>query len=395
LIALLGVVVAIATSVTSTASESLVYIGTRSAPPPAAAASATGTAGAPTPAPAATGIYAARFDSRSGKLTALGLQQSLRGATWLIANPRHSILYSVGKPANPTVMASNIYSFSVDRASGALHPIEQVPTGGHDTTHLYLDAATATLFGASYGGGEVTAAPVLADGHVSAMASMQKNFGTGPHPRQTAPHAHGVALDPSRHFLLSTDLGADRIFVYRFDAASRTLTPADPAFEAVTPGSGPRHLLFHPNGQYLYVNTELSAELRVYRWDAAAGRLQLVQTRSTYPDGYTGNSRSSSEIALSHDGRFLYVTLRGDQNSVVVYGVNGKTGELNELQRLPSQGKQPWAFALDPSGRWLVVANNASGTVDVLAVNRRTGLLTATGESLAVPDAGAVAFFGE
>jgi 6-phosphogluconolactonase len=370
----------------SATTDSLVYIGTRSAPPTAQAA------GAPDTSPPPSGIYAARLDGKTGKLTALGQQQPLRGASWLISDAKRSLLYSVGKSADSITSESTLYTFAVDVDNGSLKRMAETASGGHDTTFLYFDRSTATLLGASYGGGEVTAYPILADGTIGPVASVQKNVGSGPHPRQAGPHAHGVVLDPKRHYVLSSDLGADRIFVYRFDAATRAMSPADPSFESLTPGSGPRHLLFHPNGKFLYVNTELTAELWIYRWDAHDGRLHRLQSASLYPQGYQGTSRSSSELAFSRDGRFLYVALRGDQNSIVVYAVNDSSGAVREIQRVPSQGKQPWAFGIDPGGRWLVVANNGSDTIDVLAIDRSSGFLQATRESLPVPGAAAIAF---
>jgi 6-phosphogluconolactonase len=385
-IATLWIGAMLASPLADAGADSLVYIGTRS--PPQAAQ----TPASPDAAPPPSGIYAARLDGKTGKLTALGQQQPLRGASWLLSDSTRPLLYSVGRPPDSATAETLLHTFAVDEGSGALRQTGETASGGHDTTYLYADRKTATLFGASYGGGEVTASPILADGTIGPVSSVQKNVGSGPHPRQSGPHAHAVALDPTRHFVLSSDLGADRVFVYRFDATTRALAPADPAFEALTPGSGPRHLLFHPNGKFVYVNTELTAELWIYRWDARNGRLLRLQSASLYREGYDGASRSSSELAFSRDGRFLYVTLRGDQNSIVVYAVNSRTGAVREVQRVPSQGKQPWAFGIDPSGRWLVVANNGSNSVDVLAIDRSSGTLRATGESLPVPGAAAIAF---
>jgi 6-phosphogluconolactonase len=152
--------------------------------------------------------------------------------------------------------------------------------------------------------------------------------------------------------------------------------------------------VFHPNGHFLYVNTELSAELRAYSWDAKDGRLQLVQALSPYPAGYSGKEeKSSGEIAMSRDGRFLYVSLRGDQDSIVAYAVDKKAGTLKEIQRVSSQGKMPWSFGIDPTGRWMLVTNEASSSVTVFSVDRATGKLSATGESLSIPKPVTVAFY--
>jgi 6-phosphogluconolactonase len=366
------------------ATSSLVYIGTRSGTPPAGEAQ--------TQRPP-QGVYAARFDSKTGKLAMIGIQVELENAAWLVANPNLPVIYSLANAEGGLAVNSNMYSFAVDTASGKLRELNRVDSGGRDTTYLHLDAKSNTLFGASFASGDVTAVPVLSDGKLDPVASSQKEYGTGPHPRQSSPHAHSVAIDPTHRYVISADMGADRIFVYRFDGKTRTLTPAATPFEQSPPGSGPRHLVFHPNGKFLYVNTELSAEVRAYRWDAKQERLHLVEALPAYPAGYTGNARSSAEIGLSRDGRFLYVTLRGDQDSIVVYDVNKTTGVLKEIQRIAAQGKSPRSFAFDPTGRWMLVANDVSNSVVVFSVDLSTGKLSATGESMSIPSPAALTFY--
>jgi 6-phosphogluconolactonase len=336
------------------------------------------------------GIYAARFDTRTGHLTPLGLQVELERATWLVAHPTLPILYSV---ANGTQTESNIYSFVVNKAAGVLTEINRVGSGGSDATHLDLDTQSNTLFVANHGSGDVTALTVQPDGSLGKLASSQKTSGTGPHRRQKMPQPHGVGADPSHRYLLATDFGADRVYVYRFDGSNRTLSPATAAFESLPPGSGPRHLVFHPTGKYLYLNTELTAELRTYGWDAQSGRMHLIQTLSPYPAGYSGAEKSAAEVARSSDGRFVYLSVRGDQDNLVVYAVNDRLGTLQEIQRLAAQGKTPWSFGIDPTGRWMLVTNEASNSVTVFRVDTSTGKLAATSESLSIPKPVTVAFY--
>jgi 6-phosphogluconolactonase len=365
------------------AASSLVYIGTRGVP-------ATDQGQVKT---SLQGIYAARLDTRTGKLAPLGIQSDVVRATWLVTHPTLPVLYSVAWGAGGEQADANIHGFKVDKASGKLQQINQVSSGAIGTTYLALDGKSNTLFGAGFESGVVTALPIQADGSVGKVVSSQKQYGTGPHARQKAPHPHAVVIDPSGRYLLSPDLGADRLFVYRFDAATRALTPAETPFEQLPPGSAPRHLAFHPNGKFLYMNTELTAEVRIYRWDAQQGRLQLVETVSAYPAGYTGNNKSFSEIAFSSDGRFLYAALRGDQDSLVVYDVNKDTGSINEIQRISSQGKRPWSFGIDPTGQWMLVLNEATHSVNVFSVDQKTGKLNPTSESLSIPNPATVVFY--
>ena len=359
----------------------LVYIGTH------------GTGKSEQPNGSPQGIYAARLDTRTGHLSPLGLQVGLERATWLVTHPKLPVIYTVADSGAGVSAESNIHSFAVDQASGKLTQINEAGAGGLDSTHLDLDAASKTLFVANHGSGDVTALPLQSDGSLGKVVSSQKDYGTGPNPRQKMPEAHGVAADPSHRYVLVADFGADRIFVYHFDRATKTLTPAQVPYESTPAGSGPRHLVFHPNKKFLYLDTELTAELRAYRWDAHNGSLHLVQALSPYPAGYSGETKSAGEIAISRDGRFLYVSLRGDQDSIVAYAVNKQAGTLNEIQRIASHGKTPWSFGIDPTGHWMLVTNEASNSVTVFNVDPATGQLTATNESLSIPKPVTVAFY--
>lgn len=335
-------------------------------------------------------IYAARLNLRTGQLSNLHEAATVERPTWLVATDGPPSLYAVSETGNDGKSEARLYRFTVDPKRGALLPAGDAATGGGGSTHFILDERSRTAFLANYGSGSVSALALARDGSPAGLASIQKDFGTGPHRRQQSPHAHGVGLDPSGDYLLATDLGADRIFVYRFDRATRALKPATIPFVAAKAGSGPRHLLFHPNGRFVYANSELTGELTTYRWDARAGTLRPIDTRSTSAPDYAGD-KSSAELAFSKDGRFLYLSNRGE-DVIVAYAVDGRTGGLREVQRLPSGGKGPWSFGIDPGGKWLVVANEASSNVAVFAVDPRSGKLTPAGEPLAVPKPVAVAF---
>lgn len=363
--------------------DSIVYIGTHGTPGP-------GPGAVPTPGP--QGIYAARLDAKTGHLSPLGITVELQRATWLVTHPSLPVIYSVADSGGGMNTNSNIYSFKVDPVSGKLQVINKVDAGGRDATAMDLDASSNTLFVANHGSGSVSALPVLADGSLGPVEADQKDYGTGPHPRQKSPSAHGVAVDPTHQYVLVADFGADRIFSYQIDSVTKALSPAQSPFEPVPAGSGPRHLLFHAGGRFLLLDTELTAELRSYSWDAKQGRLHLVQTLSAYPANASGE-KSAAEIAVSRNGRFAYLSLRGDQDSIVVYAINEHLGTLKEIQRISAQGKNPWSFGIDPSGHWMLVTNEASDSVAVLKVDPGTGKLAATGQSIAIPKPVTVAFY--
>lgn len=336
------------------------------------------------------GIVGAHFDPNSGHLSPIGIVADIARPTWLIAHWKLPVVYAVSELGNDGLTEANVYSLAVDRVTGGLHVMNGVGSGGGGATHLAVDPVSNTLFVANYGTGQVSWLPILPDGRIGIAMSVQSDYGTGPHRRQAAPHAHGVEVDPTHHFVLAADLGADRLFVYRFDPATRQLTPGDPPFTAVSAGSGPRHLAFHPNGRFVYLVTELSAQIIAYRWDGRRGRLRHLQTLSVDEASFKGE-KSGAHIELSHDGRYLYAVDRG-ANSMVVYAVSSQTGLLSEVQRVSCQGQVPWSFSLDPRGHWLLVANHGSNSITEFAVDSSTGRLTVTQESLSISQPSAVTF---
>jgi 6-phosphogluconolactonase len=215
-----------------------------------------------------------------------------------------------------------------------------------------------------------------------------QHIGSSVHARQTKPYAHWFRTDPSGKFALAMDLGMDQVVIYKFDSATGALTPHAPA--KVNPGSGPRHLAYHPNGNWMYGIQELSNEVVAYNWDSSNGVLTPIQTVKTLADGFKDPS-TAAEIAVRGDGKFLYATNRGE-DTIVVYAIDAKTGELSLKQRVASGGKTPRYFALSPTNQWLVVSNNEGGNLVVFRVDRASGELTATGKPVSMSKPMGVAF---
>ncbi len=332
-------------------------------------------------------VQALRLDACSGTLASLGQVAQLAKPRWFAAHPTLPVLYVADDIAGQD---GHVAAFEVDRGTGALSPLGAVDAGGVGTTHLWLDAPSSTLIAANFFSGSATTLPISANGGVGAVASIVKETGSGPNKRQTKAHAHGIALDPTGRWALVSDLGADRVFVYRFDRASHSLSEVPTAAHAfaVAPGSGPHHAAFSPDGRFVYVLDELTADVQVLRWDGDAARLAPVQSLAISSAGYPG-ARSGAEIALSRDGRFAYVEDRGE-GTLVVYRVDAGSGELALQQRVPSGGDKPWALAIDPSGRWMLVVNAAK--VSLFSVDPASGSLSDTGQSIAVATPLSVAF---
>jgi 6-phosphogluconolactonase len=200
------------------------------------------------------------------------------------------------------------------------------------------------------------------------------------HARQNKPYAHWFRTDPSNRFALAADLGTDQIVVYRFDAANGQLAANDPPAVKVAPGSGPRHLAFHPDGKWVYAVQELSNEVLAFQWDATRGALTQFQAVPTLAADFKDPS-TAAEIVVRRDGRFVYVSNRGE-DSLVAYAVDARTGELSLRQRVSTGGRTPRFFDIDPSGQWLVVANQESGSLRVFAVDGDSGELRSAGHDV-------------
>jgi 6-phosphogluconolactonase len=355
------------------------------------------TAGGGPSAPAAAagdqppqGIYTACLDEKTGKLTLIGLQAKVARISWVTVDPKKAVIYTTGGATTNMRDPGTIFSFKVDRTAGTVTPLGSALSGGTDPTNLAWDARSGTLFVANHGEGVVGILKTDADGGTRALTDMAQQEGSGPSPRQKNAEAHGVAVDPTGRFVICTDFGADKIYVYKFDGATGKLSPSSPAFIATPAGSGPRHVTFTPDGKFVILDTEMNGQVRVYRWDEKAGTLGQPQIVDPYPADYN-DPRSAAEIQISPDGRFFYLSLRGKENKMVVYKWDGSDGTMTEIQRVATGGT-PWSFSIDATGKWLLVTNNDIGTVPVFSVDKSTGKLTPAGDPLKLPGAMTLGF---
>jgi 6-phosphogluconolactonase len=331
------------------------------------------------------GIYRFTFDPATGSASEPVLAAEAQSPSFLALHPSGRFLYAVGEIDSFHGAKTGVVSaFAIDPKSGDLKLLNQQPSQGTGPTHLVVDKAGRNVLVANYGGGNVVVLPIAPDGTLKPVSSNQVHKGSGPDKgRQEKPHAHGIYLDPAERFALAPDLGADRVFVYRFDAAKGSLEP----YGAGTPepGSGPRHLAFHPNGRYVYVINELTSTITVFSWDAEKGTLTSVQTVSCLPAGFSGKSWTA-EVAVSPDGRFVYGSNRGD-DSLAVFAVDPATGKLAVKGHVPVGGKNPRHFTIDPTGRFILAGHQDSGTVGILKLDAATGMPSLVGSTLKIDKA--------
>ncbi len=332
--------------------------------------------------PKSKGIYAYRFQPSTGKISPIGLVAETRNPSFLALHPNGRYLYAVNEVNDyQGQRAGSVSSFAIDPKTGKLTLLNQVSSRGAGPCHLVVDKSGKNVLVANYNSGSVAVLPVRADGSLGEAAAFVQHQGSSVNPRrQQGPHAHCVALSPDNRFALVADLGLDEVLIYRFDAAKGLLTPNSPPFAKVSPGSGPRHLWFHPNGEFLYVNNEMANTITVFAYQAGAGSLTAIQTVPTLPSGFSGES-TTAEIETDRAGKFLYVSNRG-HDSIAEFAVDGARGTLTLLGHAPTQGKSPRNFQFDPTGSYVFVGHQSSDNTVLFRVNPQTGILTAAGETL-------------
>jgi len=329
------------------------------------------------------GIYLLRFDATTGKLASPELAAETTNPSFLAIHPKGQWLYAVGEVGNFGNKPEGVISAFRMEETGKLSLINQQPSGGAGPCHLALDKTGKCLLVANYGSGSVSALPVESDGHLGAPSiSIQHHGSSVNRQRQEGPHAHFIIPDPNNKFALVCDLGLDKVLVYRFEPAQASLTANDPPSVSLKPGSGPRHLAFHPNGRFAYVINELSSSIATFSYDSRTGTLKELETHSTLPPEFKGEN-TCAEIQVHPSGQFVYGSNRG-HNSIAVFRVNQKDGRLQRIENVAGGGKTPRHFGLDPSGTWLLVENQDSSDVVVFAIDTYTGHLTAKGEPFEV-----------
>jgi len=331
---------------------------------------------------ASQGIYRYQFDDKAGRIDSTPLQvvKSV-SPSWLVLSADQRQLFTVNE--TPQGHAS---SFSIS-SKGEIKPLNQVATQGDEPTHASLSRDQRYLFVANYAvnpdpGGSLVVIPVTKDGRLKPVVQQARHKASGVNPeRQAGAHVHSLVLSPDGQHLYASDLGADKVFIYRYDGASadHPLTAAIPASVALPPGSGPRHLLFDAKGLHAYLTLEMNAE--VVMFDVQRGNL-VERQRLPLTERQEAAAKAAGGLHLSADGRFLYVSNRGTANEIVAFSVGKQDGQLTFLQRRPVEGDHPREFALDPSDNFLLVANQKSNQIVVIRRDPRSGKLLETVQTL-------------
>jgi 6-phosphogluconolactonase len=323
------------------------------------------------------GIYTFTLDTEEAMIKNVKLAAKLINPTYLNISQTNHFLYSVAKEGE----SGGIASFSVNDQTGELKPLNLQVSTGSAPCHVSMDSKNHFIFSANYHKGTVESHLINQEnGTVNPPVSIIQHEGTGPDPRQEKPHTHFAGVTPDEKYLAVVELGSDQLITYEIGTDGR-LTEANRL--AINPGSGPRHLDFHPNKKFAYLMTEFSSEVIALKYNGEDGSFTIIQSISTLPDDFNGNNQGSA-IHISADGRFVYAGNRG-HNSIAVFQVNIETGKLHFVEHVSTDGDWPRDFEIDPTGKFIVASNQESSNLVLYARNMETGKLTLLQSDIDVP----------
>lgn len=363
----------------STQGPILAYVGTYSSPETSEGSKSNG-----------EGIYLFEMDPSTGDLTQREVFADGSNPSFLALHPSGTHLYAVNETQTyQGARSGSVSAYSIDRSNGHLTFLNTVSSEGAGPAQMSVHPSGKYALVANYFGGTVAVISIRPDGSLGAATDVKQDKGeVGPPHAASAPpgsfaisghhspHPHMIRADPAGRFVLSSDLGMDRIFVWKFDAQKGKLSANNPAFVSLPPGDGPRHFAFHPNRRWMYSLQEEASTVVFFGYDTASGRLTRKQMISNLPEGFTGTN-FASEIAVSADGKFVYTANRL-HDSISVFSI-GKTGMLTFTGEAWTRGDFPRSFGIDPTGNFLCSCNQKADAITAFRIHRETGRLTFTG----------------
>jgi len=370
----------------------LMYVGTYSSPQGPEGSKGNG-----------RGIYVFRIDPSNGDLTQREVIPNGSNPSCLALDPSGTHLYSANETGTyEGAPSGSVTAYSIDRPTGHLTLLNTVSSRGAGPAHLSVHPSGKYVLVANYAGGTVAVLPIRPDGSLGTATDVRKDEGrVSQTPAATAPpgsfafsghehpHAHMIQSDPAGKFVLATDLGLDRIFIWKFDAGKGSLIENHPASVSLPPGDGPRHFAFHPNGRWMYSLQEESSTLVKFDYDAASGSLISKQTISSLPAGFEGTDYTS-EVMVSADGKFVYAANRL-HDSISQFSV-GPSGELTYVAEEWTRGDYPRSFNIDPTGNYFYVCNQRGDAITTFRIDRRTGRLSFSGRYTGVGTPSSIVF---
>lgn len=324
------------------------------------------------------GIHVYDFHQKDGSATLVDSVVT-PNPSYLVVAPDQQHVYAVSETKRGN-FSGKVRAFSFDHKTRQFHYINEASSAGDNPCYVIVDKTGRWVVVANYSSGTGAVLPIRGDGSLGEAVSTFRHGGHGVNPnRQEAPHVHSTVLSPDNHYLFVQDLGIDKIIEYSFNDRTGAIAKKDSV--SLKAGSGPRHFVFHPNGKWAYLVQEMGGTVTAF--DYQKGRLKTTQTISTLPPGFS-QYFTSADIHVSPDGRFLYASTRDSANTIAIYSIDQRSGQLHLRGFQSTLGKTPRNFNFDPGGNYLLVANQNSDDVIVFKVNRQTGRLTDTGHRIDV-----------
>jgi len=326
------------------------------------------------------GIYVYRFNSGTGNVDSVSMIKTVN-PSFLAVSPNERFVYAVNETSNKGD-GGRVSAFSFNKSNGQLTFINQQHSAGDDPCYVSVDKTDKWIAIANYTSGTMSVLPIDKNGGLDAASTSIQHMGKGvDKERQEGPHVHCTIFSKDNKYLFATDLGLDKIVIYPFDERNGAVDKGKSASVSTQPGTGPRHLTFHPNNKFAYLMEEMGGIVSAYQY--SAGKLKLIQNISSLPAGYKGEI-GSADIHVSADGKFLYASNRDASNTIAIFKIDPQTGKLTSIGHQSVLGKTPRNFNFDPSGKFLLVGDQNSDQIVIFSINKDTGLLSDTGKRINV-----------
>ncbi len=328
------------------------------------------------------GIYVYTFDTTNADNRFVSVTKT-SNPSFLTISPNRKFIYAVGENVDSTIqpIGGTVSAFSFNKTNGTLTAINTQPSGGKNPCYVTIDKTGKWIFIGNYSSGTVSMFEANKDGSINKLKQVITHEGSSINTqRQESPHVHATVLSADNKYLYVPDLGIDKIMMYAVDKKKGSLRFSAAAVSEA--GSGPRHFTFHPNNTYAYLMEELTGTVVFY--EVKKGELLFKQRIGSLPKDFTG-AAGSADIHVSPDGKFLYCSNRGASNTISIFSIDPNNGKLTIVRHQSTLGKTPRNFNFDPSGNFLLVANQNSDEIVIFKIDKVTGLLNDTGKKISVP----------